>query len=313
MVNWTMAVEWADSLGVELVSSSLGYATFDNPGDDYAYADMDGHTTIVTRAAQIAASKGILVVTAQGNQGNGPWHYLTAPADANGDSVIAVGAVNASGVPASFSGYGPTYDGRVKPDLAARGVQNPVPSASGDPQAYIEQNGTSFATPLVAGVAACLLQARPSWTPVEVIRALRETASRFTTPDDRVGYGIPDALAALRWTPDTVGGPPPGTPGGVIALAQAGANPARLAEAPVHVRAALGADGPPSAHATVRVLDMQGRLVRVVFSAELQRGSWADVRWDGIDAEGRPVDPGLFLLSLEAAGQRSTVRVVALR
>jgi subtilisin family serine protease len=216
-------------------------------------------------------------------------------------------------VPAAFSGYGPTFDGRVKPDLAARGVANPVASASGDPQAYINQSGTSFSTPLVAGVAACLLQARPSWTPVQVIQALRETASRFANPDDRVGYGIPDALAALRWTPDTVGGPPPGTPGGVIALAVAGANPARLAEGPVRVRAALGADGPATAHATVRVLDMQGRLVRVVFSDELQRGSWADVRWDGVDADGRPVEPGLFLLSLEAAGQHTTVRVVALR
>jgi subtilisin family serine protease len=313
MTNWAMAVEWADSIGVDLVSSSLGYATFDNAADNYVYADMNGHTTIVTRAAQIAASKGILVVTAQGNQGTGSWHYLTAPADASGDSIIAVGAVDVNGVVAAFSGYGPTFDGRVKPDLSARGVSNPVVDTTGDPQDYNFLSGTSFATPLVAGVAACLLQARPSWTPSLVLQALRETASRFTTPDDRIGYGIPDALAALRWTPDTVGGPPPGSPPGVLGIALQGANPARLAEAPVRVRVALGAAGPAAAPARVRVIDVQGRLVTTAFSGVLQRGAWTDVVWNGLDADGRPVDPGLFLLSLEAAGRRATVRVAALR
>src|SRR6185369_11990717 len=109
---------------------------FDNGVGSYTYQDMDGHTTIITRAAEIAASKGILVVTAAGNEGTNVWHYLTAPSDADGDSVIAVGAVDASGFPASFSSYGPSADGRIKPDLAARGVSVTTPTTSGDPTLY---------------------------------------------------------------------------------------------------------------------------------------------------------------------------------
>src|SRR5580765_2505451 len=134
MLYWGMGAEWADSLGADLISSSLAYTTFDGGIGSYTYADMDGHTTIVSRAAEIAAAKGILVVNAVGNYGASTWHYLAAPSDVNGDSVIAVGAVDPNGVVASFSSYGPSADGRIKPDLVARGVSVPLVLANGQPQ-----------------------------------------------------------------------------------------------------------------------------------------------------------------------------------
>lgn len=311
MVYWGMGAEWADSLGADLISSSLGYFQFDNSADNYTYSDMDGHTTTVTRAAEIAASKGILVVDAVGNEGTSPWHYLIAPSDANGDSLIAAGAVDAGGNVASFSSYGPSADLRIKPDLAARGVSDTVVSASGDPQGYTVLSGTSFATPLLAGLAACLLQARPQWTPTQVIRALRETASRANNPDDREGYGIPDGLAALRWIPDTVGGPPIRAPGGVLDLAMLGANPLR-GDGVVRIRFALGPGAPAGASARVVVLDPQGRAVRTLFHDRLVRGAWQAVTWDGRDGEGRRLAPGLYLVTFRAAGHAVTRRVISL-
>ncbi len=130
MVYWGQGAEWADSLGADIISSSLGYTTFDGGIGSYSYRDMDGKTTIVSRAAEIAAAKGILVVNSVGNiEGN--WIDLVAPSDVHGDSLIAVGAVDAAGSPTNFSAYGPSADGRVKPDVAARGASVPVCDASG--------------------------------------------------------------------------------------------------------------------------------------------------------------------------------------
>ena len=162
----------------------------------------------MSRAAEIAASKGILVVDAAGNDGNDSWHFIIAPADVNGDSLLAIGAVDQTGTPASFSSYGPNALGMIKPDLAARGVGVPVTAPTGNPQQYFSASGTSFATPLTAGLVACMIQARPSWPPGYIIRALRETASNASTPNNRVGYGIPDGLKALRWQPSTANVPP---------------------------------------------------------------------------------------------------------
>jgi len=310
MVNWARAAEWADSLGADMISSSVGYSTFDDPDDNYAYADMNGHTTIISRAAEVAASKGILVVNSVGNEGQTLWHYLIAPSDVNGDSLIAAGAVDESGFVAGFSSYGPSADGRVKPDLAARGVANPIVDGfGGDPNVYTAQNGTSFSCPLIAGLAACLLQARPSWTPTQVIQALRRTASRSAHPDNRIGYGIPDGLAALHWdaTSPGVGGT------GFVGLQLLGPNPVRSDGSPAVVHFALGADAPSSAQATVKVLDAQGRRVATLWEGQLLRGQLGTATWDGRGQNGARAGSGVYFILIDAEGRTDSARIVSLR
>lgn len=189
--NWMMAVEWADSLGADIIQSSLGYTLFDPGQVSYAYSDLDGNTTIVSRAADMAAARGILVVNSAGNEGNSPWHHISAPCDA--DSILCVGAVDFFGSSASFSGVGPSADGRVKPDVCALGVFTTV---IGNDGTVGHSSGTSFSAPLMAGFAACLRGAHPQRTNMEVIQAIRESASQFHAPDTLLGYGIPDACKA---------------------------------------------------------------------------------------------------------------------
>lgn len=304
MVWWGMGAEWADSLGCEILSASLNYRFFDPPGPDVTYAELDGHTTIVTRAAEIAAAKGILVVVSGGNSGS---LKIFAPADANGDSVIAIAAVDTNEVRAVFSSVGPTADGRIKPDLAAQGVAVMAASDTGQPQWYDALNGTSFSAPLVAGLAACLMQARPSWPPVRIIRALKATATQASAPDTLLGWGIPNGLAALQYVPDTTG-IPPGSP---IALSFAGPNPLR-AGATATVSLSLGSQSPVTGY-RVRVLDAAGRLVRSLGAGTLAPGTRLSIPWHGDDAHGRTLVPGLYFLDLEGAGRHHTVRVVVLR
>ena len=306
MLYWAQAAEWADSLGVDLISSSLGYFAFDDPFPDYTYDDMDGATTDVTRAARIAAARGMLVVNSVGNEGNKPWHWLIAPADVHGDSLIAVGAVDASGFVAAFSSFGPTADGRVKPDLAARGVASPLVAATGGPAAYTAGDGTSFAAPLVAGLAACLWQARPAWRAVDVIRALRETASRASSPNDRIGYGIPNGAAAMCWG---VSGSM-GAPGTAIVL---GPNPMLRGGPPVRVRLLAGGVQSGRQRGRVRVFDARGRELASLWSGEITRGQCLDVDWDGSGADGRRAPPGIYYIALSAGGEVATARVISLQ
>jgi serine protease AprX len=199
--NWIAAAEWADSIGVQVTSTSLGYRYDFTWGTGYTWQDMNGHTAIITLGAEMAAKKGIVVVNSVGNDASmgGP-NTLNAPAD--GDSVIAVGAVDLSGNIASFSSYGPTADGRIKPDVVADGVNNYIPSATPNTlTGYTYGSGTSFSCPLVAGVAALILQAHPSWTPRQVRDALRNTASNHSNPDSLYGWGIINALAAINYNP----------------------------------------------------------------------------------------------------------------
>ena len=185
--NWVAAAEWADSLGADIITSSVGYNIFDSGEGNYTYEDMDGNTTIVTIAADLAVKKGITVFTTAGNEGNTGWQYILAPAD--GDSVIAIGAVNSSGNVTSFSSRGPTYDGRLKPDFVAQGSQVHTINPSDD-VSFISMSGTSFSTPLAAGAGALVLSYDSTLTPRQLYNVLITNASNSNSPNNDVGYGI---------------------------------------------------------------------------------------------------------------------------
>ncbi|SEB40553.1 Por secretion system C-terminal sorting domain-containing protein [Tenacibaculum sp. MAR_2009_124] len=191
---WVEAAERADSLGVDVVNTSLGYTTFDNSSYNYNYNDMDGETAFISRGAEIGASRGVIFVTSAGNSGAQSWRYVSAPADAA--SVFTIGAVNAAENIASFSSYGPTADGRVKPDVLAHGQSVYVINyISGSPST---SNGTSFSSPVMAGAVACFWQAFPDLTHIEIMQKIRESADRYTNPTDQHGYGVPDFEQAYR-------------------------------------------------------------------------------------------------------------------
>ncbi len=184
MENWLMAAEKSDSLGVDIITSSLGYNKFDGGIGDYDFEDMDGNTTLVTRAADMAAAKGMLVVVSAGNEGSSPWERITAPAD--GDSVLAVGGVKSDEVVASFSSRGPTADGRIKPDVMAQGQGTAFISSAGPTGG----NGTSFSCPVISGLAACLWQSKPGLSNMDIYTAIKYNADQHYTPNNTYGFGI---------------------------------------------------------------------------------------------------------------------------
>lgn len=190
-VNWLVAAERADSAGVDVISSSLGYRDFDVPYINYAYSDLNGRTAISTRAATVAARVGMIVVNSAGNEGNRPWQKILAPADA--DSILTVGAVDSLRRYAGFSSQGPSADNRVKPNLAAQGAQAAVVGVNGQPE---RKNGTSFSCPVLAGMVAGFWQANLTLTAQQVIAFLQRSGSQYTTPDNLLGYGIPNFVLA---------------------------------------------------------------------------------------------------------------------
>lgn len=193
--NWVSAAEFADSVGVDIINSSLGYIDFDWPQWNHDYTHMNGQTAIVTIGADIAASKGILVVNSAGNSGsNSSFPYIGAPAD--GFKVFSIGAVNASGVRASFSSIGPTYDGRIKPDVMAQGQGTALAGSNNN---FTFGNGTSFSSPVLAGMAACLWQMKPNFTNMQIKQAIMQSGSTAANPSNTFGYGIPDFVAAANW------------------------------------------------------------------------------------------------------------------
>ena len=193
--NWVSGAEYADSLGVDVCSTSLGYIGFDMPQWDHPFEHFDGHTAPMTIGAEIAASRGMICMNAASNEGDGIC-TLGIPADA--EHILTVGAVDGSGNRADFSSVGPTYDGRIKPDVMAMGQGTYVASGDGGWWPYYNGSGTSFATPVLAGAVACLRQARPYASVQEICDVIRQCGNRADNPDSYYGYGVPDFSQALE-------------------------------------------------------------------------------------------------------------------
>lgn len=185
--NWIAAAEFADSVGAYIINSSLGYSVFNDSTQNHTYEEMDGNTARVSKAADIAASKGMMVIVSAGNQGSMQWKYITAPADA--DSVLTVGAINRSLTLAPFSSRGPSSDGQIKPDIVALGQGVYVGNTDGSIR---QGNGTSFSAPIITGLTACLWQANPGASAQEILSAIIESSDRYLNPDSNYGHGIPD-------------------------------------------------------------------------------------------------------------------------
>lgn len=188
-INWAMAAEMADNLmGIHaIISTSLGYSNGFNNGTNHTYTDMDGNTTPITIAADLAAKKGFLVVNSAGNSGANDWHYITAPSD--GDSVLCIGAVDRNDTITNFSSRGPSYDGDVKPNVCAQGKDAAGISVD---EKIVYISGTSFSCPITAGMSACLWQAFPDKSNMEIFRAIEKSAHLYANPNDDYGYGIPN-------------------------------------------------------------------------------------------------------------------------
>jgi hypothetical protein len=189
--NWVAGAELADSLGVDVINSSLGYSTFDEPKMNHFYSDLNGETTRAAKGANMAFNKGILIFNSAGNEGSKAWLHICTPSDAK--NAIAVAAIDVNGIRAPFSSVGPAYGGAVKPNVAARGLSTYLVTSSGNPGF---SSGTSFSSPVLAGLGACLLQANPYANVIQVKMAIEQSGNQFSTPDSLLGYGIPDFAKA---------------------------------------------------------------------------------------------------------------------
>lgn len=185
--NFVAAAERADSLGADMISTSLGYNYFDNPADSYSYSDLDGNTTLAAKAANAATRKGIMVVASAGNEGLNSWQHILTPGDA--DSAMTIGSVNDQKVHAASSGKGPNAAGTLKPNVSAMGVGASIISATGN---VSTQTGTSYATPILAGLTACLMQTDPSLFPLEIRSLIESVSDSFAAPTNNIGNGVPD-------------------------------------------------------------------------------------------------------------------------
>ncbi len=300
--HWVAGAEWADSLGADIISSSLGYRYgFTDGESDYLYTDMDGNTAISTIGADIAASLGILVITSAGNENfiSEPFNTILAPAD--GNSVLAIGAVDGAGIRASFSSVGLSADGRIKPDVAAMGVG--VRAASPvTPNVYLNISGTSLSCPLVAGAAALLLEANSSLTNMEIMDALRATASQSSTPDRLLGYGIIDAAAAAAMVSSDVARNI--APLNVV-LHAAYPNP-------FNPTTTIAYELPEPAHVTLSVYNVRGQLVRTLVD-ERQGAGPGSVVWNGTNRFGQAVGSGVYVYRLTAGDVQRSRKMVLLK
>lgn len=278
--HWVAGIEWADSLGADVVSSSLGYI------DWYTSAQLDGRTALSTRAAGIAVSHGIVVVNSAGNRGTAG---LIAPAD--GDSVLSIGAVDRFGAIAAFSSRGPTADGRIKPDFVAMGVSSWTVSPT-DTAGYNALSGTSFSAPLFAGGAALLLELHPDWSPIDLSNALRATSSNSGFPNNTVGWGIPDFVLAAAYP---------------RILGSLGAHPNPFRDA-----TSLQFSFSNPEVVSVKVYDVRGSLMKTLIRDEPRAGVWR-VTWNGTNEAGREVAAGVYFIRTVTRSFKTSAKVVRLR
>jgi serine protease AprX len=300
---WAAAIEWADSIGVDVTSTSLGYLTYDAPFTSWTWQNMDGNTTVITRAADMAVGRGILVVNSAGNAGSNPSHNtLGAPAD--GDSVASIGAVNSGGTRVSFSSVGPTMSDppRIKPDVMAQG-SGVVVASSTSPTGYTTSSGTSFSCPLAAGAAALVLKAHPAATPMQILGALRATANNAATPNNLVGWGILNAAAAIEYLQASGVPPAPLIPEG-FSLSQNFPNPFNPVTT---IRYGL----PEASTISLKIYDVMGREIRTLVAGRQDASSYT-LQWDGTDNAGSPVSSGVYIYRLTSDRGFSTARSMVL-
>jgi serine protease AprX len=297
---WVAAAEWADSIGADIISSSLVYLDgFTNGETGYTWPQMDGATAFITIGADIAGSRGILIVNAAGNDGfvSEPANTLGAPAD--GDMVLTVGATDNGGTRAGFSSVGNASDGRIKPDVMAMGQS--VYTINSSDVFYVTTSGTSLAAPLVAGAAALVLQASPLASNVMIMNALRQTATNALTPNRTYGWGVIDALAARNYIATGVGGTPPVARTSLVAYP----NPFNPATTIDYETAGAG-------RVTLIAYDASGRRVSTLLDEDQPAGRHT-IRWSASDADGDPLPSGVYLLRLLSAGTATSRKVVLLK
>jgi len=290
---YVAALEWGDSLGADLASSSLGYL------DWYSFKDLNGRTAITTKGVNRAIARGITVVTAAGNENGTEWNHIISPADA--PYVISCGAVNLKGIIAGFSSHGPTYDGRIKPEVVARGVATYCASNSG-PAAYHNGYGTSLSTPLVGGATALLLQAHPDWSPLQARRALMNTADNANNPDNIYGWGLINVMAAINYiqpeqkpVATSQNYPNPFSPGYITTIQY------RIAKSVLQKHTGIPIK--------VKIYDLLGRQV-----ANLKdENQLMYVTWDGTNGDGNLVASGLYFYSVQLGDATDRGKIIFIR
>jgi subtilisin family serine protease len=292
--NYVAGLEWADSLGARITTSSLGYIG-DAPDFWYTFAELDGHTAVTTRGLEMAASRGILCVTAAGNENGSSWNHLVTPADA--DSILAVGAVTSGGIIADFSSRGPTGDGRIKPDVCAQGVATFCANADAI-NAYAEWSGTSLATPIVAGIAALLMEDHPEWTAQQVRKAIKSTASMAADSNNNYGWGIVDAVAAADYVFDSAREPSvlPRNPAVLLAYPN-----------PFNAMATLNLTLATESHGRLALFDLLGREVY----------AWPGERWAAgvtrVSLSAENLATGIYVARFRANTGNAAAKIVILK
>ncbi|MBL7994269.1 S8 family peptidase [bacterium] len=307
--NWIAAMEWVEGLGADIISSSLGYINFDSSGaltydkSVYNWTWMNGDSTRITKAANIGVGMGLVVVNSAGNEfANISHNTLGAPAD--GDSVIAVGAVDASGIRAAFSSVGPTTRGRIKPDVMAMGYAVSMASAT-NTTGYVLNPGTSFSCPLTAGVCALMLSAHPGLTPAQVRWALKMTADNAGSPNNQYGYGIINALAASNYfgitgIPDTANTPDQ------YFLYQNASNP-------FGDETVIRYDVAKAGRVRITVYNVLGQEVKMLIDRHHSVQSGYTITWDGKDRHGNAVSSGMYFYRLEGNKFSTTKKMILVR